>query len=223
MACVIDDVVARFLATETGYGSGYGSGYGYGSGSGYGSGYGYGSGDGYGSGYGYGYGSGDGDGYGDGYGVVAVAGHTVYTVDDVPTLIHSIHGNVASGEILNADFTTSKCYIVKGGGFFAHGSTIREAQEALEEKIMDNMPVEEKIAKFIDAFAPGTKYPVSEFYRWHNTLTGSCEMGRQSFARDHEIDIEHDMMTPEEFIDLTKDAYGGSIIRQLKEAMEAYP
>lgn len=51
-------------------------------------------------------------------------------------------------------------------------------------------------------------------------LTGSCEMGRQSFARDHEIDIEHDMMTPEEFIDLTKDAYGGSIIRKLKEAME---
>ena len=195
MAHMTDDVVTRFLATEAG--SGYGSGSGYGDGSGYG----------YGDGYGYG-------------GIIVFAGNAVHDVDGVPTIIHSIHGNVAYGEIINQDLTTSKCYIVKGGGFFAHGSTIQKAQEALEEKIMDNMPVEEKIAKFIDTFAPGTKYPVSDFYRWHNTLTGSCEMGRQSFARDHEIDIEHDMMTAEEFIDLTKDAYGGSIIRKLKEAME---
>ena len=186
-----------------------------------GSGYGYGSGSGYGSGYGAGYGEGDGSGYGEGDGdIVAFAGKAVYPVDDVLTIIHSIHGNVASGEILNTDLTTSKCYIVKGGGFFAHGRTIPEAQAALEEKIMENMSVEEKIEKFLALFKPGVKYPAMDFYNWHHTLTGSCEMGRQSFARDHEIDIEHDMMTPEEFIDLTKNAYGGSIIRQLKEAMD---
>lgn len=185
MARMTDDVVTRFLATEAGDGSVYGSGYGSGSGSGHGggsgSGYGYGSGAGYVSGAGHGSGNGSGDGSGDGYGVgfgfgfggiTAFAGNAVHDVDGVPTIIHSIHGNVASGEIINEDLTTSKCYIVKGGGFFAHGSTIQKAQEALEEKIMDNMPVDEKIAKFINTFTPGTKYPVSDFYRWHNTLTG---------------------------------------------------
>ena len=41
-------------------------------------------------------------------------------------------------------------------------------------------------------------------------------MGRRQFARDHEIDVEHGSMTPEDFIRLTESAYGGSTIRKLK-------
>ena len=41
-------------------------------------------------------------------------------------------------------------------------------------------------------------------------------MGRWQFARDHGIDVERGSMTPEDFIRLTENAYGGSTIRKLK-------
>ena len=47
-------------------------------------------------------------------------------------------------------------------------------------------------------------------------LTGSCLMGREQFARKHEVDLEASM-TVREFIKLTENAYGGSTIRKLKE------
>lgn len=243
--CVSVEAVSRFLATETSCGLGSGSGLSLGWGDGLGDGSGSGWGDGLGQGNGSGDGSGSGSGLGDGLGwgefwgrgwgpsngsgegsydgVSAFAGKAVNIIDNIQTIIHSIHGNVASGEILHSDLTTEKCYIVKGGGFFAHGKTIPEAMAALEEKIVDNMPVEEKIEKFMEVFIPGTKYPAMDFYKWHNTLTGSCEMGRNAFAKDHGIDVENGWMTPEEFIALTENAYGGSVIRKLKEAMEAEP
>ena len=49
-------------------------------------------------------------------------------------------------------------------------------------------------------------------------LTGSCEMGRKSFATSRGIDIEKDMLTVNEFIDLTKNAYCGEVIRQLRDS-----
>ena len=205
-----------------GSGDGYGDGSGDGSGDGYGDGYGDGSGDGYGDGYGDGSGDGYGDGYGDGSGdgVKNFCGNTVYYIDRVPTIIKAVHGNVARGRILGKDLTLKPCYIAKGNGYFAHGETLQDALDALEEKILDHLPVEEKIAQFLDKFQPFTFYDAKDFYHWHHTLTGSCEMGRKEFARDHEIDLENDMMTPERFMDLTKDAYGGSVIRQLMQAWE---
>ena len=124
------------------------------------------------------------------------------------------------GDILLKDLTLKKCYIAKGGGEFAHGETLRAAQEALENKLMQRMPVEERMQKFLETFAPGQKYPARQFYAWHNTLTGSCEMGRKEFAREHGIDIDADQMTPEEFVSLTENAYGKSVIRQLKAELE---
>ena len=168
-----------------------------------------------GSGYGYGYG----DGYGSGsnFSVAAFCGDAVRRVDAVPTIFRHIHGNVAKADILRKDLTLKPCYVVKGGGFFAHGETLREAQEALEAKIMENMSVEERIDKFIAEFKSGQKYPARDFWNWHHMLTGSCEMGRNEFARDHGIDLENDNLTPEEFIKLTENAYGREVIRQLKE------
>lgn len=192
--------IKQFLSGD-GYGDGNGNGYGYG----------------YGCGYGYGYGNGYGDGYGDG--IKNINGYDVYSVDDTPTIFTHIHGNVAKGYILERDVILKPCYIVKGNGYFAHGETLREAQSALEEKILDDMDIEEKIELFKGKFPDvNEEYPVKDFYQWHHSLTGSCEMGRKSFARSHNIDIENDMMTVKEFIDLTEDAYCGEIIKELKES-----
>ena len=155
-----------------GYGSGYADGSGDGDGSGYGSGYGYGYGSG--SGYGYGYGSGDGvgSGYGDGTGcgtgdgVKKFKNNIIYLIDRVPTIIHRIKNNIAKGEIVNGDFTTTPCYIVKGNGYFSHGKTIKEAQASLVEKYMENMDEEEIIEKFMSEFEPNKKYKGSVFFNY---------------------------------------------------------
>ena len=214
----------------SGSGSGSGDGYGYGDGSGYGSGDGSGYGDGAGSGYGYGYGSGYGDGYGDGSGygygdgsgdgIKTINGNAVHMIDKVPTLIDHVHGNIAKGRILSSDLTLNPCYVAKSGDLFAHGETLREAMQALNEKLFEDMPVEERIEAFLKAFPGDGKYPVKAFFDWHNRLTGSCEMGRKAFAQEHEIDVENGEMTVDEFIRLTRNAYGGEVIRELEKARE---
>ena len=207
--------IEKFLSVGNGngYDNGYGNGngYGYGNGNGYGNGYGNGNGNGYGSGYGYGDGNGN--------GIKNINGHNVYNVDDTPTIFAHIHGNVAKGYILERNVIFNPCYIVKGNGYFAHGETLQEAQNALEEKIIDEMDVEEKIELFKEKFPDvNKKYTVKDFYQWHHILTGSCEMGRKSFANSHNIDIDNDMMTIKEFIKLTENAYCGEVIKELKES-----
>ena len=233
----VKEAVKRFL--EVPHGSGDGSGYGYGSGdgsgygsgdgsgdgSGYGDGYGYGSGDGSGDGSGYGDGSGDGSGYGyssgDGYGdgsgyVTLFAGDPVNMIDDVPTIIDHVHGNAAKGRILMSDLTTKDCYVVKSeDGIFAHGDTLREAMDALLEKQFDDMPEEKRIEAFLEAHSEDKKYPTQDLFDWHHRLTGSCMAGRKAFCLNHQIDLEHDSFTVDEFISLTKDDYGGSVIRNM--------
>ena len=197
--------VQEFLKVEF---NGYGYGYGYGYGSGDGSGYGY--------GYGYGYGDGSGYGSGSGYGLKTLCGEPVYMIDGVPTIITGIRGSVAMGFIVMTDLSKRKTFVVKGGGKFAHGEDLHAAQAALEEKLFDDMPVEEKLEAFREQFTPGEAYTVADFYDWHHRLTGSCTQGRDAFAQDHGLSMS-DAMTPEEFINLTKDAFGGRIIRQLAE------
>ena len=159
-------------------------------------------------------------GSGSGSGVKSLNGKTVYDVDSVQTIIDRVRNNVAKGFILNGDLTLTPCFVVKGQNCFAHGETLREAQQALEDKLFEDMDVEEKINIFIQTFSSGKKYPAKDFYSWHNKLTGSCEMGRKAFARDHDIDIENDKLTVEEFISLTKNSFGGSVIKQLEERIE---
>ena len=208
-----------------GYGSGSGYGYNDGSGSGSGSGPDYGSvdGDGSGSGDGSGYGYVDGSGSGSGFrsrdGILSFCGQRVYQIDDVPTLVDHVHGGVAMGRILREDLTTESCYIVKQGSLFAHGETLRAAMEALRDKLFEDMPEEERIAEFVKAHKWGKAYQSADYYDWHNKLTGSCEMGRSEFAAAHGYKLTADeLLTVEEFIDLTEGSYGGDIIRRLREA-----
>ena len=207
-----------------GYGYGSGSGYGYGSGSGYGygsgSGSGYGSGDGSGSGSGsgsgYGSGSGDGSGYGDG--IKEINNHEVYMIDGTPTLIDSVHGNYAKGSILNSDLTLTPCFVAKCDNYFAHGETLREALEDARAKYENNLPTEERIRHFMETYPTlDTQASHKDLFRWHNTLTGSCEMGRREWCKSHGLDPEEGTMTVRRFIFLTEDSYGGDVIRQLKE------
>ena len=179
-----------------------------------GSGYGSGSGSGDGSGYGSGYGSGDGSG--DGSGIKSVNHHSIFFVDGIPTVFYKIRGNIAKCGILQEDLSFEPCFVVKGSNLFAHGRTLREAQEALQEKLFEDMPEDERIRLFVESHEDGKAYPNQDFFEWHNKLTGSCLMGREQFAREHEVDLEASM-TVREFIQLTENAYGGSAIRKLKE------
>ena len=174
-----------------------------------GSGYGDGSGD------GSGYGSGDGSGYGDG--VKEINGDLVYIVDDVPTIIKSVRGNIAQGFILQRDLTQKPCCIVKEQNKFAHGSTLHDAFTALQEKLYDDSTEEERIEAFRKNFPEyDTPYPNRDLFAYHHVLTGSCRMGRESFCKDKGIDLDGST-TVREFVELTKDSYGGDVICKLPE------
>lgn len=221
----------RFAEAIDSIGRGDGDGGGFGSGDDDGSGYGNGSDSdydyGYGCGYGCGYGTGNGApegtgrGCGDGSGIKSFCGQKVYQIDDVPTLIDHVHGNAAKGRILRADLSTEDCYIAKQGSLFAHGETLRAAMDALRDKLFEDMPEEERIAEFVKAHEWGKQYPSADYYDWHHRLTGSCDMGRSEFAKRHGYRLTDDeLLTVEEFIKLTENSYGGSVIRKLREAYQ---
>ena len=207
--------IKEFLAARSGSGYGYGTGSGSGTGSGYGSGSSYGDGDGSGSGTGYN----SGTGYGSGDGIKKYDGEDVHMIDGVPTIITAVHGNIAKGFILQGDLTLTPCFIAKVEDCFAHGETARAAVEAARDKAFEDLPQEERITAFLDEIKPNTAYPVMTLYDWHHRLTGSCEAGRKAFAKDHGIDLNADM-TREAFFELTKDAYGGSVIREAMRIAE---
>ena len=217
----MEEVIKQFLAISSVDGSGDGSGYGSGSGSGYGYGFGFGSGDGYGDGDGDGSGDGDGDGYGygSGYGIKSYNGYEVYIIDDMRTIIHSVHGNIARGAIINSDLTLADCYIAKYEDYFAHGETAKQAMADAQSKAYQNKPFEERIDYVIEKY-PDVDVLIehSALFSLHNFLTGSCLFGRKEFAKAHSLDPEHGSMTMREFIHLTKDAFGGDNIRQLADA-----
>ena len=197
---MLEDKIKKFLAIDVGNGSGSGSGNGSGSGSGSGNG----------DGYSY--------GYGDGYGVKGIHGHKVYMVDDTQTIITSVRGNVAQGFILQSDLQLEPCYIVKENNKFAHGNTLRDAFTSLQEKQYDDSTKEERIEAFRQKFpAYDTKYDNRDLFAYHHVLTGSCRMGRESFVADKGLSLDG-KTTVREFVELTKNAYGGDIIKQLPQA-----
>ena len=202
----LEDKIKKFLAIDIGDGSG----------DGYGSGYGDGSGDGY--GYGYGSGSGDGSGSGYGDGVKEVSGSVVYIIDNTPTIITSVRANVAQGFILQSDLQTIPCYIVKENNKFAHGDTLRDAFTSLHEKLYDDSSEEERIEAFVKKFPSyDTKYDNKDLFAYHHVLTGSCRMGRKSFVNSKGLSLD-DKTSVREFVELTKNSYGGDVIRKLPKA-----
>ena len=157
-----------------------------------------------------GFGSGDGDGlkkYNQDY---------IFKIDGINTIIKHIKGNIAKGFILNNDLTLQKTYIAKGQNLFAHGSTIREANESLQNKIFEKLNIEEKIKEFKKIFKKDEKYKGTDYFKWHNLLTGSCLQGRYNFVSENNLDLEKEYSVAE-FLKIVKDSYGWSILKDLEK------
>ncbi len=145
----------------------------------------------------------------------------VYHIDDIPTIIETVKGNVAKGFILLADLSLRPCFVVKCQNKFAHGETLHQAFSDLQEKLYSDYPIGSRIEKFIQEFPNlNKKIPARELFSWHHILTGSCKAGRQSFCYDRGINIDTDLFTVTEFINMTINAYNGEIIMQLKNKYE---
>lgn len=236
----LDTRIKAFLSKTYGDGFGRGSGGVFGYGEGFGSGcgsadsrgnsrclygvsgncdsYGYGEGDGYGDGYGSEYGEGCGYGSITGCYIKELNGNKVYSVDNIQTIITSVHGNIAQGFMLHSDLTLHPCYIVKEQNKFAHGETLHDAFAALQEKLYDDSTEEERIEAFLKKFPNyDTPYPNRDLFTYHHVLTGSCRMGRESFCKDKGINLD-DSTTVREFVRLTKDSYSSETIRELPQA-----
>ena len=125
----------------------------------------------------------------------------------------------AKGRILNKDLTTTPVFIARVGNSFAHGATLREAQRDAQGKDMENRPVEQRLEAFVKAHpCMDVCYDGKDLYDWHHVLTGSCKAGRDSWCANHGLNPSKDKLTVKRFIELTKDSYGGDIIRELAKA-----
>ena len=139
-------------------------------------------------------------------------------VDCIQTVITNVHFNLARGFILNDDLTLTPTYIAKCGDFFAHGETAVDAMRDARRKYEDNLPVDERLRLFRETFPDwDKKIPAKELFDWHHMLTGSCEQGRIAFCKEHGLDWMNGEYSVNEFVELTKDAYGGEIIKRLVE------
>ena len=223
---VTREEVERFLSVQQPI---YSSDYGYSSGFGRGDGSGFGSNDGYGFGSGNSSGPGFGEGSGFGYGDISayssvrggikvLNGNIVDYIDNIPTIITQVHGNIACGYIVQNFPTLESCFIAKVDNFFAHGKTLKEAVANAKAKRMRKIPIEEQIEKFIKVLGPlDSEHTGKEFYDWHHVLTGSCEMGRNEFCKIHNIDLTK-KYTVKYFLDITKNTYGGDVIKLIRES-----
>ena len=148
--------------------------------------------------------------------VVSILNLLIMNMRKYPTILNGIRNNVAKGFILNEDFTLEETFVVKENNQFAHGKTLHEAFQSLQEKLYDDSIEEERLEAFKEHFKDfSVKYFAKELFAWHHVLTGSCKQGRESFCKQHGIDLDEDMFTIYEFVKLTKDSYGGDIIKKL--------
>lgn len=166
----------------------------------------------------HGYGSGYGYGDGDGFKIKRFKNQDVLYVDGLPCLIDSVHGDFTRVRILTKkDFTETEGYLARYGSSMAHGKTIREALDDAMEKHLSGIGYEEKKRQLLDLFRTRGKIPVKELYMWHGILTGSCRLGRSHFQEEHGLS-DDDLLTLDEFVELTRDSFGGDRIRGLKES-----
>ena len=165
-------------------------------------------------------GDGSGDGSGSGSGIKSYNGQKVYMIDGVRTLIDEVKGNFAKGAIIRGDMTMKVCWIAKAGRCFAHGKDIHTAHLEAIANHQRNMPLEERLDSFISEHPDmEAKYAVTDLFKWHNILTGLCEMGRREFCRSCGLNPQKDSLTVEEFVRLTCNSYGSDVIRQLADRL----
>ena len=236
---ILKDKIKEFLALDTGsgYGRGGADGTGFGSCDGMGCGIGAGVQKNYSCGYGTAVPDGDGRGSGVGednsfvendfyiphgedtpcvgFGVKVINGYVVHRIDDIPTIITSVRGNVAQGFIVQSDLQLKPCYIVKENNKFAHGETLHDAFNSIQEKLFDDSSEEERLDAFKKKFPEyDVKYDNKDLFTYHHVLTASCRMGRETFVVSHGLSLDG-KTSVREFVELTQNAYGGDIIKKL--------
>ena len=236
---ILKDKIKEFLALDTGsgYGRGGADGTGFGSCDGMGCGIGAGVQKNYSCGYGTAVPDGDGRGKGVGednsfvendfyiphgedtpcvgFGVKVINGYVVHRIDDIPTIITSVRGNVAQGFIVQSDLQLKPCYIVKENNKFAHGETLHDAFNSIQEKLFDDSSEEERLDAFKKKFPEyDVKYDNKDLFTYHHVLTVSCRMGRETFVVSHGLSLDG-KTSVREFVELTQNAYGGDIIKKL--------
>ena len=150
-----------------------------------------------------------------GLGVKVINGYEVHRIDDIPTIITSVRGNVSQGFIVQSDLQLKPCYVVKENNKFAHGENLHDAFNSLQEKLFDDSSEEERLDAFKKKFPEyDVKYDNRDLFKYHHILTGSCRMGRELFVSNRGLSLDG-KTSVREFVKLTKNAYGGDIIKKL--------
>lgn len=219
---MLENKIKEFLTISGSYSGGDSCGYGSDEICGYGGGYSYGKGYISGKGYGAVYNEDykfesvtNGYGCGNSYRLKSINGHAVHIIDNILTIITSVHNNIAKGFIVQTDLQLIPCYIVRDGDMFAHGETLRNAFDSLQEKLYENSTEEERINAFKKKFPEyDVKYDNRDLFIYHHVLTGSCKMGREAFMSNNGLSLDG-KTSVREFVELTKDSYGGEIIKKL--------
>jgi len=232
--------ISDFLSSNDGNGDGNGSGAGDGAGNGYGignsilcggdngfsgafdgrvGGYGLGSASGNGTVEGIGIGTGASYGYGN-TGITEINGMKVHLIDGIATILTAVHGNIAKGFILESELTMKPCFVVKENEIIAHGADLRKAMVALNDKIFDRVPLEDRIAQFIKEHPDKERrYPNRDLLSWHHKLTGHCEERNNAFTKGSN-EVLDGRTSVTEFLALAQNAYGGFFVMQLAAEYE---
>ena len=121
---------------------------------------------------------------------------------------------MAKGFIVGDDLQLTPTYVVKQAYIFAHGKTLKEAVDSLQQKLFGNLDEDERVVEFLLQFKYETKYPAELFFDWHNKLTGSCLQGRENFIKNNNVDMDKSY-TIKEFVDICSNDYCGHIIKKI--------
>lgn len=141
------------------------------------------------------------------------------TIDGMQTFITHIRNNVAKGFFIVHNNVIT-CFIVKEQGIYAHGATIKEAFYSLQAKLFNLTTEEQRIKEFKKKFPDYNKeYNNLDLFIAHHELTGSCLMGRKIFMTEHHKTMEG-KTSIKDFIELSKNSYGGNIVKKLLNAYE---
>lgn len=146
-------------------------------------------------------------------------GRNVYMVDHVPTCIESVHIGMSLSYAIG--FTVENYWkryptvVAKVAGYFAHGDNLRQAVQDAQEKILRNIPIEDRINHFVELYPDIHQLvPNKKLFDAHHYLTGSCFFGRQQFCKGNGINLENSMSVAD-FIRWTCLEYGDDIIHKL--------
>ena len=147
--------------------------------------------------------------------VMFVNGYPAVRIDGILTACRFLFANYLKG--FSVSLTASDCFVAKSDTdkpVFAHGRDIRSAHRSLLAKLIGGKDIEERINDFVKSHPSWSeKYSASDLFEWHFLLTGSCKFGRDAFCKANHIDMEKDLFTVGEFVDMVRGNYGWEVIK----------